>query len=132
MSHARLFVPQEAVESWLSAGRADLQRAPSSLSARFDLTLDGRRFTATPAVRFLAEVAGGQDELDLVGSVQPNDHLDELAAEHSHEAVLLGDNAYQVAEGYLLTVDPELARLPDVMARLVQLFGDGRRASERP
>jgi hypothetical protein len=124
MSHARVFVPQEAVESWLSAGRADLHRDV--------LTLDGRRFTATPAVRFMAEVAGGQDELDLVGSVRPNDYLDELAAEHSHEAVLLGDNAYQVAEGYLLTVDPELARLPDVMARLVQLFVDGRRASDRP
>jgi hypothetical protein len=114
MSHARVFVPQEAIESWLSEGRADLQRDT--------LTLDGQRFQAEPGVRFLAEVAGGLDEHKLVGRVQSNAQLDALAAEHTHEAVLLGDNAYQVAEGYLLTLDPEAARAPDVMARLAQLL----------
>ncbi|HEX5658007.1 MAG TPA: hypothetical protein VFX59_12465 [Polyangiales bacterium] len=114
MSHARVFVPQEAVESWLSQGRADL--------ASDVLTFEGRRFLAQPGVRFLAEVAGGQDEQRLIGRVQSSLQLEELGAEHSHEAVLLGDNAYQVAEGYLLTLDPDFARAPDVMARLAALF----------
>ncbi|MET0284994.1 MAG: hypothetical protein ABW352_11005 [Polyangiales bacterium] len=112
--HARVFVPQEAVESWLNQGRADLTREV--------LTLDGNAFSAEPGVRFLAEVAGGADERRLIGRVQSNAQLDQLGAEHTHEAVLLGDNAYQVAEGYLLTLDPESARAPDVMARLTALF----------
>jgi hypothetical protein len=114
MSHARVFVPQEAVERWLNEGRADLERDA--------LTFDGRRFAAVPGVRFVAEVAGGPDEQRLIGRVQSNLQLDELGAEHTHEAVLLGDNAYQVVEGYLLTLDPDSARAPDAMARLVALF----------
>jgi hypothetical protein len=114
MSHARVFVPQEAVERWLNQGRADLTRDI--------LTFDGRRFYAEPGVRFLAEVAGGADERQLIGRVQSNAQLDVMGAEHTHEAVLLGDNAYQVAEGYLLTLDPDSARAPDVMARLAALF----------
>jgi hypothetical protein len=114
MSHARVFVPQEAVESWLSAGRADLSRDV--------LIFDGWRFAAQPAVRFLAEVAGGRDERQLIGRVQSTQQLDAIGAEHSHEAVLLGDNAYQVVEGYLLTLDQPTASAPDVMARLTALF----------
>lgn len=114
MPHARLFVPQEAIESWLSEGRAELSRDV--------FTFQGERFTAEPGVRFLAEVAGGRDECQLIGRVQSNRQLEAMGAEHSHEAVLLGDNAYQVAEGYLLTLDQEAARAPDVMARLAALF----------
>jgi hypothetical protein len=114
MSPARVFVPQQAIEHWLSQGRADL--------AHEVLTFDGQRFSAEPGVRFLAEVAGGADERQLVGRVQSNLQLEQMGAEHTHEAVLLADNAYQVAEGYLLTLDPDAARAPDVMARLVALF----------
>jgi hypothetical protein len=114
MAHARVFVPQEVMERWLNQGRADL--------ARDLLTFDGQRFYAEPGVRFLAEVAGGSDERGLIGRVQSNLQLEQVGAEHTHEAVLLGDNAYQVAEGYLLTLDPDSARAPDVMARLVALF----------
>ncbi len=114
MSPARVFVPQDAVEHWLNQGRADL--------ARDTLRLDGWRFHAQPGVRFLAEVAGGRDEQQLIGRVQTSQQLERMGAEHTHEAVLLGDNAYQVAEGYLLTLDPDSARAPDVMARLADLF----------
>lgn len=114
MPQARVFVPQDAVESWLTDGRAELDRDT--------LTFEGVAFRVSGAVRFLAEVAGGADELRLVGKVKSVEQLRQLAAEHSGESVLLGDNAYQVAEGYLLAPELESARGPDLISRLHKLF----------
>ena len=94
MVQTRVFVPQEAVESWIGEGRARLTQD--------SLTLEGHAFTVASAVRFLAEVTGSPDQADLVGRVKSREQLEALAAEHSGESVLLGDNAYQVSEGYLL------------------------------
>jgi hypothetical protein len=112
MPQARVFVPQDAVESWLTDGRADLTRDT--------LTFEGVAFRVAGAVRFLAEVAGGGDEPRLVGRVKTRDQLLSLSAEHSGESVLLGDNAYQVTEGYLLS--PEGADGPDLVSRIHKLF----------
>ncbi|MEY4513388.1 MAG: hypothetical protein RLZZ450_5510 [Pseudomonadota bacterium] len=112
MPQARVFVPQDAVESWLTDGRADLTRDT--------LTFEGVAFRVSGAVRFLAEVAGGGDEPRLVGRIKTRDQLLALSAEHSGESVLLGDNAYQVSEGYLLA--PESADEPDLVSRIHKLF----------
>jgi hypothetical protein len=112
MPQARVFVPQDAVESWLTEGRADLTRDT--------LTFEGVPVRVSGAVRFLAEVAGGGDEPRLVGRVKTRDQLLSLSAEHSGESVLLGDNAYQVTEGYLLA--PEGADGPDLVSRIHRLF----------
>lgn len=114
MAQARLFVPQEAVEHWLDQGRAELSRDV--------FVFEGRQFHAQSAVRFLAEVASGADPRDLIGRVLSCAHLERIGAEHTSGAVLLAESAYQVAEGYLLTLDPDSARAPDAMARLVALF----------
>jgi hypothetical protein len=113
MPNARLFVPQEVLESWLTNGRAEL--------ARDTLLLDGQRFQVANAVRFLAEVAGGGDGLALAGRVKTQAQLQQLAAEHSGESVIVGDNAYQVLEGY--TLAPELEGASgDAYPQLVKLF----------
>jgi len=116
MPQARVFVPQDAVESWLTDGRADLTQDT--------LTFLGVAFRVSGAVRFLAEVAGGGDAPRLVGLVKTRAQLEQLAAEHSGESVLLGDNAYQVIEGYLLALASEdrSADAPDLVSRIHKLF----------
>lgn len=113
MPNARVFVPQEVLESWLTDGRAEFTRDT--------LTLDGQRFDAAPAVHFLAELAGGGDELSLVGRVKTQNQLEQLRAEHSREAVVLGENAYQVAEGYALSPQLEPGS-GDAYPRIAKLF----------
>lgn len=112
MSQARVFVPQEALESWLIAGRASLED---------DLLLfEGLRFRSEPAVHFLEEVSGSDDAHALVGLVKSQKQLVSLSAEHSPGAVVLGDNAYRVVDGYALL--PEGENDKDLHAELVKLF----------
>jgi hypothetical protein len=112
MPNARVFVPQEALESWLTEGRA--------LLVRDTLTVEDQLFHVTGAVRFVAEVAGGGDELGLVGRVKSREQLAVLGAEHSGESVLLRDNAYHVVEGYLLS--PVVEGKLDLYPRILSLF----------
>lgn len=109
---ARMFVPQEALERWLTNGRGALEGDT--------FTLDGFAFEAEPAVRFVAEVAGGPDEHALLGRVKSRTQLAPLGAEHSPEAVVLGDNAYHVIEGFALSPRNEGAR--DLYPELIELF----------
>ncbi|MDB4974690.1 MAG: hypothetical protein JWN48_3031 [Myxococcaceae bacterium] len=97
----RVFVPQDAVELWLSEGRASLTQDT--------LTLDGQPFLVSGAVRFLSEVSGAPDEPNLVGRVKSREQLEALEAEHAGDSVVLRDNAYEVAEGYLLALVHETA-----------------------
>lgn len=113
MSQTRVFVPQDAVESWLTEGRAELTQDV--------LTLDGYVFRVSAAVRFVAEVTGGADSARLVGRVKTREQLVSMSAEHTAQSVVLGDNAYDVIEGYVLS--PQAATLgTDPMPVLQKLF----------
>lgn len=114
MPQARVFVPLQQLEDWLSDGRAELTGDV--------LTMGGQRFAVGSGVRFLAEVAGGADELSLVGRVKSADQLISMEAEHAGDSVVLGDNAYQVLEGYVLA--PEDHGPASSYPRIVQLFSD--------
>lgn len=98
MSQARVFVPQEALDDWLTGGRATLTGDT--------LVLDGQSFQVLSALRFVAEVAGGGDKRELVGRVKSVAQLAWLgggdAVEHHGTSLLLGDDAYEVVEGYAL------------------------------
>lgn len=112
MAHARVFVPLSKLEQWLSDGRAQIDGDT--------LTLGGQRFEAISALHFVAEIAEGTDEHGLVGRVKSRALVEQLGAELSGDAVLLGDSAYQVVEGYTLVPsasDPALT-----YPRIVQLF----------
>jgi hypothetical protein len=112
MPQARVFVPLSTLESWLSEGRAQLVGEA--------LSMGGQSFAIAGAVRFVAEVAGGGDELSLVGRVKSHEQLLEMEAEHAGDSVILGDNAYQVAEGYVLA--PKDHGPVSSYPRIVQLF----------
>ncbi|MDB4972381.1 MAG: hypothetical protein JWN48_722 [Myxococcaceae bacterium] len=113
MPQARVFVPQDAVESWLSEGRADLTHDT--------LTFDGQLFRVAGAVRFLSEVSGSPDAARLVGRIKSREQLEALSAEHSGASVVLGDNAYEVAEGYLLSLQRPMSASESILL-LQKLF----------
>jgi hypothetical protein len=113
MSRARVFVPQEALETWVADGRAHVMGET--------LFVEGVGFELAGAVHFVNEVAGGGDDLALVGKVKTLEQLTELGGEHCAASVVLGDNAYEVVEGFL--AQPETAGAENLShERILQLF----------
>lgn len=114
MTLSRVFFPQEALEAWMADSRAHVVGET--------LFLDGQAFTLETAVRFMDEVAGGGDATRLIGRVQTLDQVAALGGEHCADSVVLGDNAYQVVEGFL--AGPELGgpAAPGTHERLIKLF----------
>ena len=103
MRQNRLFVPQHLLDEWLSQDRV-------SVDGEVLVTQpEGRRFSLTTAVLFQEEVTGEPDAHSLVGRVKDLEQLAELGAEHYADSVLLGDNAYQVVEGFAGTPLPDEA-----------------------
>jgi len=94
----RVFFPQAALDTWLSDGSVDLRGDELTILSGGELV---RRYRVTEAVRILHEVTGGTDMNDLVGRVKPKSQLDEKGAELLESSLLLGDNAYDVAPGWL-------------------------------
>ncbi len=103
MRENRLFVPQLMLDLWLSDERVEVDG--EVLITR----PEGQRFTLTTAVLFKEEVSGEADEHGLVGRVKDLEQLAELGAEHYADSVLMGENAYQVVEGFAGTPIPEEA-----------------------
>lgn len=112
MSLARVFVPQEALESWVAEGLAQLNGET--------LVLEDVSFQLASAVRFIAEVAGGGDAEELVGKVKTLDQVGELGGEHVTASVVLGDNAYEVIDGFLAQPSPGPEKLTN--ERVLKLF----------
>lgn len=95
MNVNRVFFPQEALDTWLEQGRIAL------VGDELTIQPEGRRFRLTSAVRFMAEVAENRDPHDLVGKVKTLDQVLALAGEVCAGSVIIGDNAYEVVEGFL-------------------------------
>ena len=95
MSANRVFFPQQALDAWLEQGRIAL------VGDELTITPEGRRFSLTAAVRFMAEVAENNDPRGLVGKIKTLEQLLELGGEHDLGSVILGDNAYEVIDGFL-------------------------------
>lgn len=108
-TRCRLFISQVALDAWLNEGRAEI--AGDELRD----TATGTRFQLREGVRFLAEVSGQHDSYDLVGKVKDLEQLTALQGEHMADSVVLGDNAYEVQQGFVGTaLQPERASQPDV------------------
>ncbi len=91
----RLFLTQEVLSRWLDDGRAVLE------DEMLILEPSGHRLRLLTAYRFDQEVASGQDLLELVGTVKDASQLDQLEGEYQAGAVVIGDAAYSVTEGFL-------------------------------
>jgi len=94
----KLFLPQTALEEWSMAEKADLQDGKLVVK-------EGGASThpATPAAHFV-KVVSGEDTNGLVGRVKTIEQIVALGGEHLADSVIMGDTAYEVAEGYLTEV----------------------------
>lgn len=113
MQPARVFIPQEALEAWLSSGSVHMVGET--------LFVDGVPFALESALRVVNEVAGGGDEPGLVGRVKTLSQLAALGGEHCADSVVLGDNAYEVVEGFLAHAE-ETPKKPRTHEQLIKLF----------
>jgi hypothetical protein len=90
----RVFFPQEALDAWMTAGTVDLKGSELTIVA------EARRYRIAEAVRILREVSGAADANELVGRVKSKPYLLELGAEVLEGSMILGDNAYDVIQGW--------------------------------
>lgn len=97
MANCRLFLSQEALDRWISEGRGVIEG--EELTDKHT----SQKFRLITGVRFLAEVTGQPDSHSLVGKVKDVEQLTGMSAEHMHDSVILGDNAYNVVEGFIGT-----------------------------
>ncbi len=91
----RLFVSHETLDRWLEAGDVEVSGDLITLVGA------GQQFRVKSGVAFVTEVASGQDDAALIGRVKDTDQLKEMGAEHYADSVILGDNAYNVVEGFV-------------------------------
>src|SRR5262249_45346447 len=91
----RVFFPQDALDAWVGDNRVDLKGEDLRLVA------EGRRFRIIEAVRILREVTGAADPHELLGRVKTRAFLTELGAEMLEHSMILGDNAYDVVQGFV-------------------------------
>jgi hypothetical protein len=95
MALSRLFIAQEALDAWVTEGRAEVSA---------DELLDrktGMRFRIRPGLRFVSEVSGAVDAPGLVGKVKDLEQVAALRGEYMADSVILGDNAYTVQQGFV-------------------------------
>jgi hypothetical protein len=93
----RVFFPQTALDIWLADGAVDLRGTELTVIA------EARRYAITEAVHVVREVTGADDAHGLVGRVKAKSLLEEKGAELLESSMILGDNAYDVAPGFLGT-----------------------------
>ena len=101
MGKNRVFFPQQALDEWLEQGRIAL------VDDEMTLKPDGQRYRLSSAIRILAEVAEGTDPHDLVGKVKTNEQIVSLGGDHQADSLVLGDNAYQVVDGFIGDVNDD-------------------------
>jgi hypothetical protein len=103
MGANRVFFPQQTLDEWLEQGHIALVGDELTVSSA------GRHLRLHGAVHFVAEVAGSEDRNALVGKVKTHEQVGELGGEHVADSVILGDNAYQVVEGFIGELLPKVA-----------------------
>jgi hypothetical protein len=112
----RAFFSQDWVDRWLAEGRVSLEGDVLALGA------DGPSFQLSSAVLFRAEVASGDDALKLCGRVKTLAAVRELSGEHAPGSVVIGENAYEVLDGFIGELLPsrETALVEDAGAAALQ------------
>lgn len=91
----RVFFPQASLDEWLSGDRVDLKNDELTIKN------EGRRYKIIEAIRVLREATGSSDPHELLGKVKSKAFLEELGAEVLESSMILGDNAYDVVQGFV-------------------------------
>ena len=91
----RVFFPQTSLDEWIGENRADIKGEELTLKS------EGRRYRIIEAVRVVREVTGSDDPHELLGRVKTRAFLTELGAELLESSMIMGDNAYDVVQGFV-------------------------------
>jgi hypothetical protein len=90
----KLFIPQEALDSWLSADKVSLEgEILRLLGTNFSLRL-------VPGCYFKG-VQAGNDEPGLVGRAKAKAAVTAMGAEMYLDSVILGETAYEIEPGFV-------------------------------
>ncbi len=114
MGANRAFLAQEALDLWLAEGLVSLD------GETLRLLPEGIELRLSSAVRFQAVVAGGGDVQAPVGKVETVEDVGALSGEHVSGSAVLGDDAYEVVDGFLADLQDE-AQAAAAYAALVRL-----------
>lgn len=93
----KLFLPQTTLEEWALADKADIQ------GDKLVVPAENASYRVAPAVHFLKLVSGA-DARKLLSKVTTQSQLEQLGGEHMADSVILGEDAYEVATGYIAEV----------------------------
>jgi hypothetical protein len=104
----RAFMAQETLDVWLAGERVSLDGEVLTLLPGAQNS-QAPAFLLTTAVYFQAEVTTGEDPLGLCGTVKTLAKVLELGGEHAAGSVVIGDNAYEVRDGFVGDFLPEHA-----------------------
>lgn len=113
-----MFFSQETLDQWLAEGRADVEGEILVLKP------ENRRFQLLTAVHITNEVTGNQDTPGLLGRVKDSEQLAQLGAEHVSTSVILGDNAYEVVQGFVASPVQEILSGDSLAAVTQAITGD--------
>jgi hypothetical protein len=91
------FLPEKQLEAWAAEEKVDLKDGQLIVHGEAD------SFPLMPAVHFLC-LESGEDEKSLVGRIKTMAQLDELEAEQLMDSALIGEAAYRVQPGYIITI----------------------------
>jgi hypothetical protein len=90
----KLFIPQESLDSWLSADKISLEgETLGVLGTNITLRL-------VPGCHFKGMQAGN-DEQGLLGKVKAKAAVTAMGAEMYMDSVILGDTAYEIETGFV-------------------------------
>jgi hypothetical protein len=91
----KLFIPQETVDSWLSAERVNLE------GEMLHLPEGGPVLRLVPGCYFRSVQAGSDETFKLLGKVKTKAAVSALGAEMYMNSVILGETAYEVEAGFV-------------------------------
>ncbi|AKT42354.1 hypothetical protein [Chondromyces crocatus] len=91
----RVFFPQAALDEWIATDRIELKGDELLMKG------ENRRYKIIEAIRVLNEVTGTSDTHEVVGKVKTRAFLTELGAEILEGSMIIGDNAYDVMQGFI-------------------------------
>lgn len=95
MGNNRLFLSQSVLDRWLSEERVEVDGEVMTTLP------DKRSFDLKTAVLFKTELTGAGDAHELIGRVKDVDQITELGGDYSAGSVIVGDLAYEVADGFV-------------------------------
>jgi len=92
-----IFISQEQMEKFISEGVADITN--DNIVLRLEKTYVGN---IEDACYFLRNVVDPQDKRGLVGRVLSKDEVKNLNADIMQNSIIVGDDAYDIEEGFLV------------------------------